>query len=301
MTPNNSIHLIHLINGASRYQTMGNELIMFLLEGQIMSINAQASLEVITENHICWLKLNRPEVRNAWTAEMGDSIATQLELISRDDSIRAVVITGKGKGFCSGVDLRGHFDVDTQGVSDLRGMHHRRFMPAILALRRLPKPVICAINGASVGFGCSVAMASDFVLMAQSAVMIFAFAKIGLLPDGGATAMLVERVGPLKATEIAMLANDISADGALELGLVNRVCADDQLEAETLKLAERLASGPTRSYAAIKEAIQAWSADQLSRQMEREGDLLQRLARTHDFGEGKSAFVERRPAKFIGA
>lgn len=258
-------------------------------------------LEVTQDKGICWLRLNRPQVRNAWTAEMGDRVTAQLELIARDASVRVVVITGKGKGFCAGVDLRGHFDVDTQGVSDLRGMHHRRFMPAILALRRLPKPVICAINGASVGYGCSIAMASDFVLMAKSAVMIFAFSKIGLLPDGGATALLVERVGPLRATEIAMLAQDISADRALQLGLVNRVVADEQLEAATLELAQQLAMGPTHAYAAIKEAVHAWSADDLARQMEREGDLLQRLAVTNDFKEGKSAFVERRAANFTGS
>jgi 2-(1,2-epoxy-1,2-dihydrophenyl)acetyl-CoA isomerase len=173
-------------------------------------------------------------------------------------------------------------------------------MPAILALRRLPKPVVCAINGAAVGYGCSVAMACDFALMARSAVMIFAFAKLGLLPDGGATAMLVERVGALRAAEIAMLADDISAERALQLGLVNDVVADDQLEAAARDLAQRLAAGPTRAYGAIKDAVQAWSADQLSRQMEREGNLLQRLATSRDFVEGKSAFVERRVPKFTG-
>lgn len=259
------------------------------------------TLEVSQHDGICWLRLNRPEVRNAWTAEMADAIAAQLESIARDASARVVVITGNGKGFCSGVDLRGHFDVDADGVSDLRGMHHRRFMPVILALRRLPKPVLCAINGAAVGYGCSLAMACDFVLMAKSAVMIFAFVKLGLLPDGGATAMLVERAGPLRATEIAMLGEDISAARALELGLVNRVVPDDQIEAAALEWAQRLAAGPTRAYGAIKEALQAWSADDLSRQMEREGDLLQRLATTHDYVEGKSAFVERRAARFTGS
>ncbi len=258
-------------------------------------------LDVRTASDVCWLRLNRPEVRNAWTAQMGDAVTAQLEIIARDDTIRAVVITGNGRGFCSGVDLRGHFDVDAHGVTDLRGMHHRRFMPAIQALRRLPKPVICAVNGAAVGYGCSIAMACDFVLMARSAVMIFAFSKLGLLPDGGATGLLVERVGALRAAEIAMLADDISADAAFRLGLVNDVVADDQLDVAATALAQRLAAGPTRAYGAIKEALQAWSADDLARQMEREGDLLQRLATTHDFTEGKAAFVERRQAKFIGA
>jgi 2-(1,2-epoxy-1,2-dihydrophenyl)acetyl-CoA isomerase len=258
-------------------------------------------LDVDTADGVCWLRLNRPEVRNAWTAELGEAVTAQLEIIARDAAVRAVVITGNGKGFCSGVDLRGHFDVDAQGVTDLRGMHHRRFMPAILALRRLPKPVICAVNGAAVGYGCSIAMACDFVLMAHSAVMIFAFSKLGLLPDGGATGLLVERVGALRAAEIAMLADDISADAALRLGLVNDVVADHQLEQAAGTLARRLASGPTKSYGAIKEALQCWSADGLARQMEREGDLLQRLATTHDFIEGKAAFVERRQAKFTGA
>lgn len=260
-----------------------------------------SEIELQHRNGICWLRLNRPEVRNAWTARMGDEITAELERLQRDPSVRVLVITGNGKGFCSGVDLRGHFDVDTDGVTDLRGMHHRRFMPAILALRRLGKPVVSAINGACVGYGCSVAMASDFVLMARSAVMIFAFARLGLVPDGGATGMLVDRVGPLKATEIAMVAEDIDAQKALALGLVNRVVDDDKLEAAAAELAARLAVGPTRAYGAIKEAIQAWSADALSRQMEREGDLLQRLATTADFVEGKAAFVERRVARFLGS
>lgn len=259
------------------------------------------AIEVRTVDGVCWLRLNRPEVRNAWTAEMGDAVTAQLELIARDDAIRAVVLTGNGKGFCSGVDLRGHFDLDAEGVTDLRGMHHRRFMPAILAMRRLPKPVVCAINGAAVGYGCSLALASDFVLMARSAVMIFAFARIGLLPDGGATGLLVERVGILRATEVAMLADDIGADAALRLGLVNEVVDDAQLVQAAGVLAQRLAAGPTRAYGAIKEALQAWSADALPRQMEREGDLLQRLSTSPDFHEGKAAFVERRKARFTGS
>ena len=257
-------------------------------------------VEVSQEGGVGWLRLNRPQVRNAWTAEMGDAVTAHLERIGRDATIRAVVLTGNGRGFCSGVDLRGHFDVDAEGVTDLRGMHHRRFMPAILAMRRLPKPIVCAVNGAAVGYGCSLAMASDFVLMARSAVMIFAFSKLGLLPDGGATGLLVERAGALRAAGIAMLAEDISADTALRLGLVNEVIEDDRLEAAARALAQRLAAGPTQAYGAIKEALQSWSADGLSRQMEREGDLLQRIATTSDFIEGKAAFVERRPAKFTG-
>lgn len=259
-----------------------------------------SEIELSTNDGVCWLRLNRPEVHNAWTACMGEEVTGALDRLDRDPAVRVVVITGNGKSFCSGVDLRGHFDYDADGIADLRGMHHRRFMPAVLALRRLSKPVISSINGACVGYGCSIAMASDFALMARSAVMIFAFAKLGLLPDGGATAMLVERVGSLKAKEIAMLAEDIDAEHALKHGLVSRVVDDDSLEAETTKLAKRLATGPTRSYGAIKKAIQAWSSDLMPRQMECEGDLLQRLAATHDFTEGKAAFVERRAAKFTG-
>lgn len=258
-------------------------------------------LDVTVVDGICWLRLSRPDVRNAWTAEMGEQVTQALEATGRDDAVRAVVLTGEGKGFCSGVDLRGHFDVDAEGISDLRGMHHRRFMPAILALRRLPKPVIAAVNGAAVGYGCSLLLACDFVLMARSARLIFAFAKIGLVPDGGATAMLAERVGRLRATEIAMLARDIDSAQALRDGLVTRVVDDAALIDETAVLARELAQGPTRSYAAIKEALQRWSLDELARQMELEGELLQRLALTRDYVEGKAAFLERRAPHFAGA
>jgi 2-(1,2-epoxy-1,2-dihydrophenyl)acetyl-CoA isomerase len=258
-------------------------------------------VEVTRDTGIARLRLNRPKVHNAWTAEMGDLVTATVDALGRDDSVRVVVLCGEGRSFCSGVDLRGHFDYNADGIADLRGMHYRRFMPAILALRRLAKPVIAEVKGACVGYGCSLAMASDFVLMGQSSIMIFAFARLGLLPDGGATAMLVDRVGPLRAAEIAMLARDISSDEALNYGLVSRVVADDQLEAATLELARQLACGPTRSYGAIKEAIQAWMADGITRQMDREGELLQRLAATSDFVEGKAAFVERRQASFTGS
>lgn len=258
-------------------------------------------LDVSVREGICRLRLDRPETRNAWTAETGERMTQTLETLAHDDAVRVVILTGAGKGFCSGVDLRGHFDIDPDGVSDLRGMHHRRFQPAILAMRRLPKPIIAAVNGAAVGYGCSLLLASDFVLMARSAKLIFAFSKIGLVPDGGATAMLAERVGRLRATEIMMLARDLSAEDALRDGLVSRVIEDERLEAEATALAEELARGPTRSYAAIKEALHRWTLQDLARQMELEGDLLQRLAHTRDYVEGKAAFVERRPARFVGA
>lgn len=249
---------------------------------------------------VCWLRFNRPEVRNAWSPELGEQVVAALTRIRHDRAVRVVVLTGEGAGFCSGVDLRGEFDHDATGEADLRGMHHRRFVPAILALRSLDRPVIAAVNGAAVGYGCSLAMACDFVLAAESATFIFAFVNLGLLPDGGATAMLTARVGPVRATEIAMLGEPIPAARAAEWGLVTRVVPDDTLLAATSELAARLASGPTRAYAAIKTALHAAEQTALGQQMTLEGDLLQSLAETEDFVEGKAAFIERRQPHFVG-
>lgn len=260
-----------------------------------------AVVQTELDDGILWIRLNRPASRNAWTAEVGALVVRGLERAERDDRVRVVVLAGEGPGFCSGTDLRTPDEVLADGQPDFRSQHASRFMPTILAMRRLPKPVVSMVHGAAIGYGCSLMLASDFVVMGESAYMRFSFARLGLLPDGGATALLHARVGGPRATQIAMLADPISAAQALTWGLVNEVAPDDALVEQVRALAGSLAVGPTQAYGAIKRAFQAAEFPNLAAQMALEGDLLQELSATADFPEGKAAFLGKREPTFRGA
>lgn len=250
---------------------------------------------------VCWLRLNRPERHNAWTAEMGREMVDALLRVEADPDVRCVVVTGAGESFCAGIDLRDGFDRDPRGLPDLQGMHRRSFVPTVLHLRSLTRPVIAAVNGPAVGFGTSLAMAADFMIMSESAILLFAFVRLGLNPDGGTTAMLPKRVGRQRATEAMMLGERISAAKAVDWGLAHESVPAADLHDAVSRLAERLAAGPTRAYAAIKRALNAQERPALAEQLELEGDLVQSLSTTHDFAEGVAAFLDRRPAGFTGA
>lgn len=257
-------------------------------------------LETSLVDGALWLRLNRPHVRNAWTAELGQRVVDALAEAEADPEVRAVVLSGAGAGFCSGTDLGAQDELLPDGEPNLRQQHALRFMPTILAMRRLPKPVVSMVHGASIGYGCSLMLASDFVVMAESSYMRFSFARLGLLPDGGATALLHARVGGPRATEIAMLADPVPASQALAWGLVNRVAPDDELREQTQALVDRLTAGPTRAYGAIKRAFQAAEHPSFAGQLALEGDLLQELSATSDFPEGKTAFLSKREPAFRG-
>jgi 2-(1,2-epoxy-1,2-dihydrophenyl)acetyl-CoA isomerase len=249
---------------------------------------------------VLWLRLNRPERRNAWSAAIAAEMVEALMRAEHDPAVRCVVVTGNGEAFCAGVDLRDGFDKTPAGGPDLRGMHRRHFVPIILGLRRLPLPVITAVNGPAVGFGASLAMAGDFLVMGESAFLRLAFVSLGLNPDSGGTHMLPGLIGRQRATEMAMLGEPLSAAQAHEWGVAHRAVPDAELEKAVTELATRLAAGPTRAYAAIKRAFDTGEQPGLAEQLELEGDLVQSLADTHDFGEGVTAFLERRPARFTG-
>lgn len=249
---------------------------------------------------ICRLRLNRPERRNAWSAELGGEMLAALQRIEKEPTIRCVVISGEGGGFCAGVDLRDGFDRTPAGDPDLRGMHRRSFAPVILSLRALPVPVITAVHGPAVGFGASLAMAGDFLVMSSSAQLIVAFVRLGLSPDSGTTAMLPPRVGRQRATEAAMLGEPIPAERAVEWGIAHRAVPDQEFEGVVDELAARLAAGPTRAYAAMKRAFDAGQYPRLAEQLELEGELVHSLGASADFAEGVAAFLEKRPARFTG-
>jgi 2-(1,2-epoxy-1,2-dihydrophenyl)acetyl-CoA isomerase len=247
------------------------------------------------------LTLNRPESLNAWTPQLGIDLRAIIERDAADESVRAVLITGAGRGFSSGADLKSGFEPADDGMPNLYKELHDIYHPVIAGLRRLEKPVVAAVNGAAVGIGCSLALACDLIMAGESAFFGLAFVNIGLMPDGGSTAFVPPAVGRARAFQMAMLGERIPAPQALDWGLVNWVYPDDRLMDEAEVLVEKLAAGPTRSYAASKRALNRFIYGDLDAQLDLEAELQHALGRTRDFFEGTAAFVEKRTPAFTGA
>jgi 2-(1,2-epoxy-1,2-dihydrophenyl)acetyl-CoA isomerase len=247
------------------------------------------------------LTLNRPETLNAWTAQFGRELLEVVRGEAATDSVRAVLITGAGRGFSSGADLKAGFDAADDGMPDIRRELNDLYHPAIAGVRRLPKPVVAAVNGAAVGIGCSLALACDLIMAAESAFFGLAFVNIGLMPDGGSTALVPPAIGKARAFQMALLGERVPAPQALEWGLVNWVHPDEKLMDEADALVERLAAGPTRSYAGSKQALNNFIYGDLDAQLDLETELQHALGRSKDFMEGVSAFVEKRAPAFSGA
>ncbi len=247
------------------------------------------------------LTLNRPDSLNAWTPQLGAELRQVVEGDAADESVRAVLITGAGRGFSSGADLRAGFDPHPDdGRPDVRKELHDLYHPAIGGVRKLEKPVVAAVNGPAVGIGASLAFACDLLLAAESAYFGLAFVNIGLMPDGGSTLFVPAAVGKARAFQMAMLGERVPAAQALDWGLVNYVYPDGQLMDEANTLIARMAGGPTRSYAASKKALNNVLYPRMEEQLALEADLQHEMARTDDFIEGVSAFVEKREAQFVG-
>ncbi len=245
--------------------------------------------------------LNRPDSLNAWTAELGGELRQVITSDAADPAVRAVLITGAGRGFSSGADLKEGFRPADDGLPDIRAELHELYHPIIAGVRRLEKPVVAAVNGPAVGIGASLAFACDLVLAGSSAFFGLAFVNIGLMPDGGSTLFVPTAAGKARAFQMALLGERVPAEQALEWGLVNRVVSDEELEPEAAALVERLAKGPTRSYASSKQALNRMLYPDLDGQLDLEAELQHALARTSDFQEGVAAFVEKREAAFQGS
>ena len=251
-------------------------------------------------NGVAWIELNRPDALNAWDTQLGNDLNAAVLAVAEDDDARAVVITGAGRAFSSGADLKGGFDARPDGTPDVHSRLTEVYHPIITAIRTMPKPVVAAVNGPAVGIGCSLALACDLVLAAESSYLLLAFVNIGLVPDGGSSLFIPARAGMTRAAEMALLGERVTAEQAMRWNLVNRVVADDELIPEVTTLAERFAAGPTRSYAGTKRQLNHWLYARIDEQLQLEADIQQEMAGSGDFLEGVMAFVEKREPRFSG-
>jgi 2-(1,2-epoxy-1,2-dihydrophenyl)acetyl-CoA isomerase len=258
------------------------------------------SIRYSAEAGIAHIELNRPEALNAWTPDMGRALLAALRAASADPAVRAVLISGAGRAFSSGADVKNAREVMPNGDPDLSGRLREIYNPIVLEVRSIPKPVIASVHGACAGIAVGLALSCDLILAAEDAYFMLAFVRIGVMPDAGISWFLAERVGLARAAQLAMLGDRLPAPTALAWGLVNEVHPAADLPAAARALAERLATGPTVALGNIKrslnDAAQAGLADYLDREARRQ----QEHGGTFDYTEGRAAFIEKRPVRFQG-
>jgi 2-(1,2-epoxy-1,2-dihydrophenyl)acetyl-CoA isomerase len=246
------------------------------------------------------IELNRPERLNAWNTQFSDDLLAAIKEVAGHPEIRAVTITGAGRAFSSGADLKDDIGL----VSDADVVYRRlteQYHPIITGLRQMPKPVVAAVNGPAAGIGLSLALACDLVVAAESAFFQLAFVNIGLVPDGGSSLFVPSRVGFTRAAELAMLGERLDARTAKDWGLINRVWPDDEFLAQADALLDRLAAGATQPYAGTKRQLNRWLYEQMDAQLEFEAGIQREMAASGDFAEGVAAFAAKRPPRFTGA
>jgi 2-(1,2-epoxy-1,2-dihydrophenyl)acetyl-CoA isomerase len=254
-------------------------------------------LRLETADAVATITLDRPDALNALTVGLKEELLAAFAAVAVDDAVRAVVLTGSGRAFCAGQDLRERLRPDAAPLADEIRL---RYNPLVRAMRALPKPIVGAINGVAAGAGASLAFACDIRIAAEGATFVLAFGRVGLIPDSGATWLLPRLVGGAKAAELALTTDPLTAADGERFGLVARVVPADTLAAEAHALAIRLAAGAPRALALSKRALErSWSAS-LDDQLELEADLQGEAGATSDHAEGLAAFLERRLPRFTG-
>jgi 2-(1,2-epoxy-1,2-dihydrophenyl)acetyl-CoA isomerase len=256
-----------------------------------------SALRYAVEGAVATITLERPDALNSLTVALKTQLLAAFRQAERDTAVRAIVLTGAGRAFCAGQDLRERLEPDAAPLEvELR----ERYNPLILAMRRLEKPIVAAVNGVAAGAGASLAFACDIRLAAEGASFVLAFGRVGLIPDSGATWLLSRLIGPARATELALTGSTLSAADAERWGLVSRVVTADALLAEAGSLAARLADGAPRATALTKRALNRALETDLGAALEYEADLQGIAGRTADHAEGLEAFLEKRPPRFTG-
>lgn len=244
---------------------------------------------------IARVTLNRPEKLNSFTRAMHLALREALAQVRADDSVRVLVLTGAGRGFCAGQDL-----ADVAGTEGLGDIVKEFYSPLVQSLHTMPMPVIAAVNGVAAGAGANLALACDIVIAARSASFVEAFCRLGLIPDTGGTYFLPRLLGTARATGLAMLGDKLSAERAESWGLIWQCVDDALLVSEVDKLAQDFATAPTLGLARTKQAFQASGTNTLAAQLALEGEMMDELGRSHDYHEGVAAFLAKRVPQFKG-
>lgn len=250
------------------------------------------------ENNIATITLNRPDVYNAFNDALSYELQDALKKAERDENVRAVVLTGAGKAFCSGQDLKAA--QDSQGVRNLGESLHKRYNPIIRAIRNMPKPVICKLNGVAAGAGCSLALACDMIIAAENASMIEIFINIALVLDSGSSYFLPRSIGYHRAFELATKATKLSATEALHMGLINKVVKAEELDAVVQAEAEFYANAPTKAIGMLKKMLTKGMTEDLDTVLDYEAYCQEIAGKTEDNAEGINAFLEKRKPAFKG-
>ncbi|MBI57698.1 MAG: 2-(1,2-epoxy-1,2-dihydrophenyl)acetyl-CoA isomerase [Spongiibacter sp.] len=258
------------------------------------------NIRFVVEAGTAFITLNRPEALNSFTVEMHLEFRDALTRCADDQSIRCVLLTGEGRGFCAGQDLNDRAVAPGEASPDLGDSVEKYYNPVVRMITSMEKPVICAVNGVAAGAGANIALACDIVIAARSASFIESFCKLGLIPDSGGTWHLPRLLGMARAKAVAMLGPKISAEQAKEWGMIWDVIDDDQLVEQSREMATTLATQPTKGFAFTKQALYASATNTLDEQLELEKELMRAAGQTQDYKAGVDAFMNKRTPEFVG-